>query len=331
MLSVAAERVKAMNRGLRKILLFLLIWLLCIPQVGFAESKGNPWPYFFDIPEDIDGSGVRIALIDTGVSLKYIDESRIAEGKNYVFPDKSTNDLLGHGTALAGMILGSEKLNLKGIAKEAEIVPLVYYTRYIAGGVSINGGIEAICKAIYDAIDVYDCRIINVSSGVTTDDENLRKAIAYAEEKNVLVVSAVGNTNRSSPEDIYYPAAYDTVVGVGSVDEQKEVASFSQRNASVKLMAPGTNIPTVPITGRTRPVKVSGSSYSAAYVAGVAALLIEANPNLRVSELREILYETAEDLLDEGYDTDTGWGLVNAAKALSEAQKLTALATRDVE
>jgi predicted NAD-dependent protein-ADP-ribosyltransferase YbiA (DUF1768 family) len=52
---------------------------------------------------------------------------------------------------------------------------------------------------------------------------------------------------------------------------------------------------------------------------------------LRVSELREILYETAEDLLDEGYDTDTGWGLVNAAKALSEAQKLTALATRDVE
>ncbi|NLY96859.1 MAG: S8 family serine peptidase [Clostridiaceae bacterium] len=328
---MAAERVKAMNRGLRKILLFLLIWLLCIPQVGFAESKGNPWPYFFDIPEDIDGSGVRIALIDTGVSLKYIDESRIAEGKNYVFPDKSTNDLLGHGTALAGMILGSEKLNLKGIAKEAENVPLVYYTRYIAGGISINGGIEAICKAIYDAIDVYDCRIINVSSGVTTDDENLRKAIAYAEEKNVLVVSAVGNTNRSSPEDIYYPAAYDTVVGVGSVDEQKEVASFSQRNASVKLMAPGTNIPTVPITGRTRPVKVSGSSYSAAYVAGVAALLIEANPNLRVSELREILYETAEDLLDEGYDTDTGWGLVNAAKALSEAQKLTALATRDVE
>jgi hypothetical protein len=86
MLSVAAERVKAMNRGLRKILLFLLIWLLCIPQVGFAESKGNPWPYFFDIPEDIDGSGVRIALIDTGVSLKYIDESRIAEEKITCFP-----------------------------------------------------------------------------------------------------------------------------------------------------------------------------------------------------------------------------------------------------
>ena len=79
MLSVAAERVKAMNRGLRKILLFLLIWLLCIPQVGFAESKGNPWPYFFDIRRHRRKRGTH-RLIDTEF-LKYIDESRIAEGK----------------------------------------------------------------------------------------------------------------------------------------------------------------------------------------------------------------------------------------------------------
>jgi subtilisin family serine protease len=153
------------------------------------------------------------------------------------------------------------------------------------------------------------------------DNKKLREAIAYAEKKNVLVVASAGNTNYSHPEDVYYPAAYETVVGVGSVDENKKIAGFSQRNSSVKLVAPGTNISTVPITNRTKPALVNGSSYSAAVVAGVAALLLEANPELDVARLREILYRSAEDLGSPGYDTDSGWGMVNVSEALSEAKK----------
>ena len=318
-LSIVAERCCIMKFKQKNILIEILVVLLFLPQPFLVEANDNAWPLSDAVSSEYDGSGVRIALIDTGVTCKYIDDSHVSVGKNYVFPDKSTYDYVGHGTAIAGIILGSEKLGLRGIASDAEIVPLVYYSRY-PSGVPVNGGIDAICKAIYDAIDVYDCQIINISSGVTSDNDKLREAIEYAEEKNILVVSSVGNSNCSSPEDIYYPAAYETVIGVGSVNEENEVAGFSQRNNSVKLVAPGTDIPTAHINNRSKPVKVSGTSYSAAFVTGTAALLLEANPELSAVQLREILFNTAKDLEAEGYDTGSGWGLLNVSDALSEAQ-----------
>lgn len=116
----------------------------------------------------------------------------------------------------------------------------------------------------------------------------------------------------------YYPAAYETVIGVGAAKNENEAADFSQRNTSVKLLAPGTNIPTVPIANSSKPVKVSGSSYAAAYVTGAAALLLEANPKLSAAQLRDILINSARDIGLEGYDTETGWGLLDISKALSE-------------
>jgi len=306
-----------MKHKLTRILITIIIFTFLLSQPVFARNGESAYL----LPESDTsvhiGSGVRIALIDTGISCKYIDGSNILAGKNYVFPDWDTDDLVGHGTAIAGIILGSEKLGIKGVAPGAEIVPLVFYSRYISG-VPKNGGIEAICSAIYDAVDVYNYRIINISSGITADDDKLREAIAYAEEKNVLVVSAVGNSNRSSPKSVYYPAAYETVIGVGAADENNEAAYFSQRNYSVKLLAPGTNIYTVPINNSSKPVKVNGSSYATAFVVGAAALLLEENPELTAAQIRELLYQSATDLGLEGYDTETGWGMVDISKALSE-------------
>lgn len=308
-----------MNHKQMKVFIFVLFLVFQQSVLVYAnESEGL---LFTAQTREYDGSGVRIALIDTGVSCKHLDSTRILSGKNYVFPDNTQGDLVGHGTAVAGIIHGSEVLGLKGIAEGTELVPLVFYSRYITG-VPVNGGIDAICRAMYDAIDIYNCRVINISSGVMTDIDELREAIAYAEEKNILVVSSVGNSNRSSPEEIYYPAAYETVVGVGSINEEKEVAEFSQRNTSVKLVAPGTAIPTVPINNSAKPVKVNGSSYSAAFAAGAAALLLEVNPELSAAQLREILYSSAKDLGPEGYDTESGWGMLDISKAILEAQKL---------
>lgn len=301
----------------KKIIIALLSFVLFLNQPVSAEASGLVCA---DGSLKYDGSGVRIALIDTGISCKYFDDSHIAAGKNYVFPDKNENDLIGHGTAIAGIILGSKKLGLGGAAPGAELVPLVYYSRYTSC-VPLNGGINSICQAIYDAIDIYNCRIINISSGITKDNDKLRKAIAYAEKKNILVVASVGNSNRSSPEIIYYPAAYETVVGVGAANEKNEVADFSQRNASVKLLARGTNIPTVPIDNSSKEVVVNGSSYAAGFVAGAAAILLENKPELSAIQLRDLLYNSAQDLGREGYDTETGWGMLDVSRALYDAEK----------
>mgnify|MGYP000854735599 CR=1 FL=1 len=111
----------------------------------------------------------------------------------------------------------------------------------------------------------------------------------------------------------------------------REVAAFSQRNESVKLVAPGMDIPVVPINNRARTVRVSGSSYSAGFAAGVAALMLEANPELSAAGLREILYQSAEDLGIEGYDTETGWGMINASKAVAGAKSLLVFNTDIIE
>ena len=310
-----------MKPQLRRIFAIFIIVLL-LNQPTATKASGSDLPLSAADTIKYNGSGVRIGLIDTGISCKYLEESNIVNGKNYVFPERTENDLMGHGTAVAGIILGSEALKLEGVAAEAEIVPLVFYSRHTSG-VPANGGINAICQAIYDAVNIYNCQIINISSGITADNSKLRKAIAYAEKKNVLVVSSVGNTNRSSPEDIYYPAAYETVVGVGAANDEKMVAEFSQRNASVKLLAQGTDIPTVPIDNSSELLEVTGSSYAAAFVTGCAALLLEANPKLSAPQLRDILYSSADDLGAEGYDIETGWGMLDITKALSVAEKYT--------
>jgi len=317
-----AKRERAMRYKKTRIIITVLIFIFVLNQPVFAKAGGTVRPLSDIETSGHYGSRVRIALIDTGISCKYLDESNVIEGKNYVFPEMSTNDLIGHGTAVAGIILGSEVLGIEGVAPDAEIVPLVFYSRYVSG-VPLNGGIEAICNAIYDAIDIYGCRIINISAGITADDEKLREAIAYAEEKNAIVVSAVGNSNRSSPEAVYYPAAYETVIGVGAANEKNEAAYFSQRNSSVKLLAPGTNIPTATINNGSKPVKVNGSSYAAAFATGAAALLLEENPELTAAQLREFLYNSAKDLGPEGYDIETGWGMLDISKALSELRNTT--------
>jgi len=283
------------------------------------SDTGAAWPLSaVDIAGNYDGEGVRIAVIDTGVSTKHIDPKSILPGKNYVFPGVGTDDLIGHGTSIAGIILGSKDMGLKGVAPDARIVPLVYYSVY-PSGVPIDGGAAAIASAVDDAVDVFGCRIINISSGMLKKDDTLMKALKHAEEKGVLVISSVGNDNRSSPDIIYYPAAIDTVVGVGAAGKDLSPAPFSQRNSSVMLLAPGEAIPAVTNRNSSKPQTVSGTSYAAAYVTGAAALLLQENPSLTAPQLREILRKSAKDIGKAGCDTDSGWGLLDvyAAEAIS--------------
>jgi len=255
---------------------------------------------------------VRIGVIDTGISTRFFEDGRISEGKNYAFPEKNTEDTIGHGTRIASLILGFEKSGYvqKGAYPDAVLVPMVYMAAY-PSGVAVNTGINGIVRAIYDAIDIYGCKVLIISSGVLHNDAELEIAVNYAEEQGVTLVSAVGNDNLKKPENVFYPAAYPNAIGVGA-SKNGAVSSFSQRN-NVFVSAPGENLKVLNHKGRLE--TVSGTSYAAAFVAAAVSSLYAAQPDITPEEIRALLCLSA-DSPDGLYDEGLGWGILNAQVAL---------------
>lgn len=248
---------------------------------------------------------LRIAFIDSGISTKHIDEGQIAPGKNYVFPEADTQDRIGHGTATASLVLGAEEQGVVGVCPEVIAVPLVVVDLYPTGGMK-DGGSEALCQAIYDAVDLFDCQIINISLCTAEDSEELRQAAAYAEAQGTVIVAAVGNDGEEGIP--YYPAAYGTVIAVGSADG-REAAGFSQDGADV--LTPGIGLTVATNRNRVAHDTVSGTSYSCALVSGLCARLRLEYPELSPAGVRAALYGLAEDVSESGFDSRSGWGLVS--------------------
>lgn len=216
---------------------------------------------------------LRIALIDTGIAMKAVNAERILPGWNYCTGSDDTEDTIGHGTSLAGLIVGSDRAGLIGGAPEAYVVPLVCQTKNEDGAIEKIEP-EELAQLIRDAVDVYGCRIINISAGVKTDYDKLREAVEYATERGVMIVSCAGNEGNS---DLYYPGGYEVVLCVGSANQELTGrASFSQDNDSVDVLAPGEKISVVTMKGNV--MEVSGTSYSAAYVTAAAATLWQEQP-----------------------------------------------------
>ncbi|MCL2812969.1 MAG: S8 family serine peptidase [Oscillospiraceae bacterium] len=271
-------------------LLLAVILIAASPAAAYGGGL-NGWAYdAIEFTAEKMTKEIKIALIDTGVSTKRLNPELVEPGKNYVFEGSNTEDLNGHGTRVASLILGcaDEKGSLPPLAGNVRIIPLVYYSHY-ASGVPKNGGVGAICAAIYDAVDLYGCRVINISSGVAAPDDRLAAAVKYAEEHDIIVVSAVGNDNIRSPGKKYYPAAYDTVVGVGAANEKLEPSAFSQQNDGMIIYAPGENLSVVSIKNSRVFETVSGTSYATAFVCALAANMLARYPGMTPEQFRSAL------------------------------------------
>ena len=291
---------------MKKMFLLFMVLIIMLSQTIFAT---NDWAReMIGAVEVWNGADIKIAVIDTGISA--ISSDRIAKGKNYVIQGGTTADTIGHGTAIAKLILE--------VAPLSTIIPLVYCAKSNDNKI-IKTDHEELAKIIKDAVDVFGCRVINISSGTTENSESIYKAICYAEEKGAVVVSSVGNRNNENAQDIYYPAEYDTVIGVGAVCKDGSVASFSQRNDSISLCAPGDELAVLKPNGKYTPA--FGTSYATAYVSAAAALVLSENPLLTPYEIRKILYDTALDIEDKGYDTLSGYGLVQISAVLERVSE----------
>ena len=259
----------------------------------------------------LTGKGVVVAIVDSGLSSSTmdIDSSRILPGKNCV-GGTGVNDTIGHGTFNAG-IIGATKDNhvgVAGIAPGVTIVPIKSYA-------TSETDFAAQAAGIYAAVDEYHCDILNISAGDPQIVPEVQAAIQHALDEGVIVIAAAGN---SGDKELLYPASYDGVISVSSVDKDLVLSATSNRNDHVFVAAPGVGVYSLGRLPGTVTLS-SGTSFAAPVVAGVAALLKEAWPQMTPDDFREILKNSCKDLSTKGYDIYYGWGLIQAPDAIRAA------------
>src|SRR6202008_3538857 len=155
-------------------------------------------------------------------------------------------------------------------------------------------------------------QIINMSFA-GPNDAVIERAIAATAGRNVVMVAAAGNAGAKSPP--LYPAANPNVIAVSGTDAQDKLFAASNRGGYIAVAAPGADI-FLPAPDEKYQI-TSGTSFSAAYVSGVAALMLERNPALKPNDLRAILQKTARDLGTPGRDDQFGFGEADAYAAVT--------------
>ncbi|WP_052461863.1 S8 family peptidase [Sporosarcina koreensis] len=253
---------------------------------------------------------VTVAVIDSGIDSAIPDfAGRIAQGA-YNFTDGTSDvqDVNGHGTAVAGVIAAAlnNRYGITGIAGpfDVKILPLKTIKADGTGTVSMN--VQAIDYAIRRGVDV-----INISQGGPAASVIEKDAIRRAEDAGILIVASAGNdAGKGNP--VMYPAAYDKVLSVASVDQRNQHSAFSTYNDQVDLSAPGERIATNAPGGEF--VLMSGTSFSAPIAAGAAAMVQAEYPGLSPAETKALLMETAKDLGAPGRDPLYGAGVLDLRK-----------------
>lgn len=250
------------------------------------------------------GKGVTVAILDSGVMANHEDLPNVTRIEVfYKNAPLGLDDAIGHGTHVAG-IISAAMGNGKGGAGIAPGVKLLSLRITNDAGSSTDAklicGLQAAVKA--------GAQIVNISLGGPAYSAVFQKAINEATEAGVTVVAAMGNDGTNC---LNYPAGYDNVIGVVSVDRTNNRASGSSYGTWGDVAAPGADIWSTYNNGGYWPK--SGTSMASPVVAGVAALYKSVHPDATPAQITARLKATAT----KG-GSDLGAGIVNAAAALSE-------------
>ena len=265
------------------------------------------------------GDNVLVAVIDSGIDATH-PELTGAVVQSY---DTLSSPMKPHkhGTAIAGLIAARGKL--MGAAPAARILAI---RAFDGTGASAEGTTFNILKGI-DWAAANGARVINMSFAGPPDPA-LHRSLEAAHKKGIVLVAAAGNAGPKSPP--LYPAADPNVIAVTATDADDRLFPQSNRGRYVAVAAPGTQI-LVAIPDGGYEVS-SGTSYSAAEVSGIVALMLERKDDLKPDKVRDILLATAKDLGPKGRDVMFGAGLADAYGALmAEAAPVTAAMPRPVE
>ena len=203
-----------------------------------------------------------VAVIDSGVCIDHPElKGKLVDGYDYIENDNVAQDEMGHGCAVAGIIAANSnnKDGIVGAAPGAKIMPLRVLD---AQGLGTYSNVAA---AIVYAVD-HGADIINISIGGNQNSELLKSAVDYAHSKNIPVVASTGNT---SSDTMLYPAKYESVMSVGSINSDLFVSKFSSHNKETDYFAPGESIVSLNIDGSTK--LFTGTSFATPYITSLLA------------------------------------------------------------
>ena len=297
------------------------------------------------------GEDQRIAVIDTGVA-RHVRLAHLEAAGDYVSAGDGTQDCDGHGTVVAGIISAAadpdDPTHFAGVAPAATLLAIRQSTTKFGPADNPDrggfGDVDTMASAVRTAADL-GATVINISSVACgtgpLDDGRLGAALAYAVDvKDAVVVTAAGNADgagqcprqSASPEMTWdsatvavSPAWYDDyVLTVGSVDDTGAPSSFSLAGPWVDVAAPGENMVSLnpggsgladalPVLGRAMPL--SGTSYAAPVVSGLAALIRARFPTLTARQVMQRIEATAHGS-HGGWDPVVGYGVVDPMAAL---------------
>jgi len=286
---------------------------------SYVDSKKVTWGLKCTNVNNVPytGKGVKVAILDTGFSVNHPDfVGRDVNIKSFQ-QGLEGKDVDGHGTHCIGIACGGKnKENLRyGIAYESEIHSAKVLNDHGEGSDStVIAGIEwAISKG---------CRIISMSLGAKVQNNKaysrLFEEIANeALKNNCLILAAAGNdSNRpNNVKNINHPANCPSILSVGAVGQNLEVADFSNGvsgrwESEVDVCAPGKNIYSSFIAPKNHE-KMSGTSMATPFVAGIAALFLEKYPNLSADQLWRLIIKQSKKINGDLYAIGSGLVYIN--------------------
>ena len=258
----------------------------------------------------IGSESIPVAIIDSGVDPNHQDLwEKLIPGYNFIDENTDTHDVYGHGTAVAGTAAAvtNNFVGVAGVAWENPIMPLMV----------LNSDNRAtyydIARAITHAAD-QGIRVINISLGGSSSSSTLQNAVNYAWNKGAVIFACAMNNSSTTP---YYPAACSHVIAVSATTSADTLASFSNYGNWIDISAPGASILTTKMGGGYG--SRNGTSFSSPIAAGLAALILSANPCLTNDQVVDIITQNADDLGEPGFDTYYGYGRVNLFSSLVAA------------
>jgi subtilase family protein len=254
-------------------------------------------------------AGKRLTVIDTGLDVTHPE---FAGRPNTTLLDAQSatgTEDEAHGTAVSSVAAAPENgFGVVGIYPQAQLA------EWDTGPMFVSDVIQGIDHAI-DA----GPSVINMSFGFDGYDRLLAEEVDVAFGTGSLLVAAAGNDFLEG-NAVHSPAALPHVLTVAATDEGNKPSTFSNRSPAVDLSAPGENIPVAVPTwlDGSGYSAGDGTSFSAPLVAGAAAWVWTRRPELDVTQLFDLMRWSATDIGAQGFDDDTGWGLLNVPAALSD-------------